>query len=224
MKMLNNKGSACVFIALVIMFGSWFGWAIHKVESSSPESVMVGDETDEHGCQITAGYVWDEELEKCVRPWELSNEVDVEHVFTWVYNRLKYDKPYEILPVTVLSPETYTALRKKTMMAIDYPKSVDLYGEEVAKKAMEFWSKNSTGFFDHHGDMAITIKNKFDVCENNGILVSLVAQYFWHIFEKPGDWDKYSPYQQDGIRISIAHLAIILQEEYCDTFCKKKGD
>lgn len=35
MRRLNNKGSACIFVVLIIAFGSWFGWAIHNVESNS---------------------------------------------------------------------------------------------------------------------------------------------------------------------------------------------
>jgi hypothetical protein len=31
---------------------------------------MVGNDTDEHGCIPSAGYVWCEELQECIRPWE----------------------------------------------------------------------------------------------------------------------------------------------------------
>lgn len=41
MKRLNNKGSACIFAILVIAFGSWFGWAIHNVESNSSPTQAV---------------------------------------------------------------------------------------------------------------------------------------------------------------------------------------
>jgi len=193
MKMLNNKGSICIFIVLTIAFGSWFGWAISRVETQPT----------------------------LLEPKPVLNKVDVEHVFTWVYNRIKYDKPYEIPSVTVLSPEAYAASYKAMAMAVDYPGWVERDGEEKAKEFVEFYSKCSTGFFTHQDKVAITIKDKFDICENNGILVSLTAQYFWHIFEKPNNWDEYHQGQKDGIRSSIAFLASVLQEEYCDTFCKE---
>lgn len=31
---------------------------------------MPGGDNDEHGCKASAGYVWDEELLQCIRPWE----------------------------------------------------------------------------------------------------------------------------------------------------------
>lgn len=34
----------------------------------SPE--LVGDDKDEHGCIGSAGYVWSEDKQECVRPWE----------------------------------------------------------------------------------------------------------------------------------------------------------
>lgn len=32
---------------------------------------LVGADKDEHGCIGSAGYVWSEVLQKCVRPWEV---------------------------------------------------------------------------------------------------------------------------------------------------------
>lgn len=31
---------------------------------------LVGGDRDEHGCILSAGYVWCEKLGKCIRPWE----------------------------------------------------------------------------------------------------------------------------------------------------------
>ena len=31
---------------------------------------LLGGDRDEHGCIPSAGYVWCEKLQKCVRPWE----------------------------------------------------------------------------------------------------------------------------------------------------------
>ena len=32
--------------------------------------MMVGNDSDEHGCKASAGYSWCEESQKCIRPWE----------------------------------------------------------------------------------------------------------------------------------------------------------
>lgn len=37
------------------------------------EEIIIGGDTDEHGCLIPAGYLWNEDLGICVRPWEIKN-------------------------------------------------------------------------------------------------------------------------------------------------------
>jgi len=39
-------------------------------ETPEEPPVMVGNDTDEHGCIGSAGYVWCESLQECIRPWE----------------------------------------------------------------------------------------------------------------------------------------------------------
>ena len=41
------------------------------------KSLWVGTDTDTHGCKPSAGYLWDEELAGCVRPW-MSSAVTIE--------------------------------------------------------------------------------------------------------------------------------------------------
>ena len=31
---------------------------------------LLGGDRDEHGCIPSAGYIWCEELQECIRPWE----------------------------------------------------------------------------------------------------------------------------------------------------------
>lgn len=31
---------------------------------------LLGGDRDEHGCIPSAGYIWCEKLQKCIRPWE----------------------------------------------------------------------------------------------------------------------------------------------------------
>jgi hypothetical protein len=40
-----------------------------SVEPENPP--LVGGDRDEHGCIGSAGYVWDEARQDCVRPWEV---------------------------------------------------------------------------------------------------------------------------------------------------------
>jgi len=34
------------------------------------EEIMVGNDSDEHGCKASAGYTWCESLNECIRSWE----------------------------------------------------------------------------------------------------------------------------------------------------------
>ena len=58
-------------------------------ETQSCEEEVVGGETDEHGCQLTAGYTWCENKQKCLREWEEKcedeDEVEVEKDYTLIY-------------------------------------------------------------------------------------------------------------------------------------------
>ena len=38
--------------------------------SSQPAPVLVGNDSDAHGCKGSAGYTWCDVLGKCIRPWE----------------------------------------------------------------------------------------------------------------------------------------------------------
>ena len=37
------------------------------------DGIIVGNDSDEHGCKASAGYVWNEEKQECVRSWEENN-------------------------------------------------------------------------------------------------------------------------------------------------------
>ncbi len=38
--------------------------------------MMPGSDRDSHGCIGSAGYVWSESAQKCIRPWEQTGSVD----------------------------------------------------------------------------------------------------------------------------------------------------
>ena len=44
--------------------------ACQKAEEADGSGIVLGGDRDEHGCIPSAGYSWDAEKQKCVRPWE----------------------------------------------------------------------------------------------------------------------------------------------------------
>lgn len=48
--------------------------------SSDCSAIVVGNDSDEHGCIGSAGYIWCEEKQKCIRPWEEVCNVKTEGV------------------------------------------------------------------------------------------------------------------------------------------------
>lgn len=43
---------------------------VETVQDSLKDIHMIGGDRDEHGCLPSAGYIWCEKLQKCIRPWE----------------------------------------------------------------------------------------------------------------------------------------------------------
>jgi hypothetical protein len=41
-------------------------------ENEGEDVIIVGGDRDEHGCIPSAGYSWCEELQQCIRPWEVN--------------------------------------------------------------------------------------------------------------------------------------------------------
>jgi hypothetical protein len=50
-----------------------------EADRSAQDPAAVGSGRDEHGCITSAGYRWCEAENKCVRPWELLDEVGSEN-------------------------------------------------------------------------------------------------------------------------------------------------
>jgi hypothetical protein len=46
-------------------------------ECAAKPTPMVGGDTDAHGCKGSAGYLWNAELQQCVRPW-MSSAITLE--------------------------------------------------------------------------------------------------------------------------------------------------
>ncbi|GEM_PF-5157529 len=81
---MNKQGLTWLIIVIVIAIaGGVFLWWLYQspvadevdtattdTSSEQSEEMMPGSDRDEHGCIPSAGYVWCEEKQKCLRPWE----------------------------------------------------------------------------------------------------------------------------------------------------------
>ena len=54
------------------------GQTVFKLKTEEIDSSVVGGDRDEYGCIGSAGYQWCDNLEECVRGWELAKEQDIE--------------------------------------------------------------------------------------------------------------------------------------------------
>ena len=43
---------------------------VETVKDTIKDIHLLGGDRDEHGCIPSAGYIWCEKLQKCIRPWE----------------------------------------------------------------------------------------------------------------------------------------------------------
>ena len=50
------------------------GGCTAKSSSEPAPPVVVGGDSDVHGCKASAGYTWCARENKCVRPWELARQ------------------------------------------------------------------------------------------------------------------------------------------------------
>jgi hypothetical protein len=54
-----------VLFALLMAYG-----CVSQNGNGNPPPVIVGNDSDAHGCKASAGYSWCNMLQKCIRPWE----------------------------------------------------------------------------------------------------------------------------------------------------------
>ena len=59
------------FILVIVMF-SILSWITSNNSWESPDK--IGGQTDEHGCLGPAGYSWNDDVNACIRNWELNDE------------------------------------------------------------------------------------------------------------------------------------------------------
>jgi hypothetical protein len=75
---MKNKAIFILTLSVVLLVGILLALRLISIKSKSVqkdeaevEETIVGGDRDEHGCIGSAGYRFDEEIEACIRDWEL---------------------------------------------------------------------------------------------------------------------------------------------------------
>lgn len=64
-----NKKIIISFL-IIILIAAVSVYLFQNRENHFEENIIVGGDADEHGCIGSAGYIWCEAKNKCIRPWE----------------------------------------------------------------------------------------------------------------------------------------------------------
>lgn len=59
-----------MLIGIVLALGLFVLGCPSTPPAEDGPGIMVGNDSDAHGCKASAGYTWCEELQKCIRSWE----------------------------------------------------------------------------------------------------------------------------------------------------------
>ncbi len=75
--------------------------SIQRKDLEKNNSEMVGNDRDKYGCIASAGYVWCESKEKCIRPWEEECEIkkiisEIVEIDNFWNKYINYDLGFEI--------------------------------------------------------------------------------------------------------------------------------
>ena len=62
-------------IGILLMAGTLCACCQQATECKQPTAMLVGNDADEHGCKASAGYVWSELRQECVRVWEAGSKL-----------------------------------------------------------------------------------------------------------------------------------------------------
>jgi len=88
-----RKGVALIIIGILVLISAWFLFKTFSQEN------IIGGETDEHGCLGPAGYTWSQDVQACLRNWELNeNQKKAAKI---AVKEVGYEKGLTILQVDV---------------------------------------------------------------------------------------------------------------------------
>ncbi len=65
---MNMKKITLLFV--LIWLSVFLVWCFNTDLGEDTDELIVWNDRDEHWCIGSAGYVWDEKKQECVRPWE----------------------------------------------------------------------------------------------------------------------------------------------------------
>lgn len=105
-----------------------------------PTAVLVGGDRDTHGCIGSAGYVWCEPKNKCLRDWEEKCFTDTESEIQYLLAK-KYNKELSEVKVTLTKEESDFA-SGSVMFGLGGPGEGGIF---LARKTGVFWELNYDG-------------------------------------------------------------------------------
>lgn len=66
-------------VGVLVAFSLLTTLYLNKEKQDKNAILVVGSDKDHQGCIGSAGYVWCSLLKKCVRPWEIANDLSFEN-------------------------------------------------------------------------------------------------------------------------------------------------
>jgi len=101
---MKNKSLGLIIVVLILFSAGVSYWYFYQSKVSIPKitdksqvdnQLLLGSDRDEHGCIGSAGYLWCQVKQKCLRPWEEPCESET----TVEYKNIEFDFNF-ILPLS----------------------------------------------------------------------------------------------------------------------------
>lgn len=127
-----NKKYILGFVAIIIICGFVLLMPKNSGNESDPIDTppMIGGDRDEYGCLGSAGYEWDEEINACIRNWELDESQ--RKAARIAVDSIGYEEGLTIIQVqTIKCPGCFTIEIKKGRDII----KINLQDYKVVKKS-----------------------------------------------------------------------------------------
>lgn len=117
---------------------------------------MVGNDRDEHGCILSAGYSWCEAKHNCLRPWEEYCTSNPSKMFSFVCDENK-----TITATFYPGDDKYVDLILSDNRKISLPHAISASGARYAKEdeTFVFWNKGDTAFITEGTESKETFSN-----------------------------------------------------------------
>jgi len=162
-----------IIVGVVIITGRSFGPSVSEPLTSTENTKPIGGEKDEHGCLGAAGYTYSEEIDACVRPWEIQGDdqinagrIAVQSMSTTTENT--DNKAYTITEVRTLSCDkcfSVTLELDKTRQTVKVANDKIVETDVIILESTE-------DLEDSHIFESLTEKTARELAETSGICVA----------------------------------------------------